>query len=77
MPKPVILPLLPVVLYLIVCHSNAPASEEPLGLVQRPSDEFCAYVSIAVDIIIPFGRYDGSVTERFATVAIVRRIGRG
>lgn len=63
-------------LSLAACQSDAPASEKPLRPVQRPSDEACAYVSIAGDTIIPFGRYDKSVTERFAAVAIVRRVGR-
>ncbi|UOR06439.1 WG repeat-containing protein [Hymenobacter aerilatus] len=53
------------------------APEPPWRLVQRPTDEACAYVSAAGDTVIPFGRYDRSVTERFDRVAIVHRVGTG
>lgn len=59
---------------LVACQT---VPERPLRLVQRPTDEACAYVSAAGDTVIPFGRYDMSVTEQFDRVAIVRRVGAG
>lgn len=47
----------------------------PLRLVQRPADDACAYVSARGDTVISFGRYDMSVTDRFAAVAVVRQVG--
>lgn len=76
MPKLIILRLLSGLLCLAGCQCGVPTSEEPLRLVQRPSDEACTYVSAAGDTVIPFGRYDMSVTEQFAAVAVVRRVGR-
>ncbi|HEX8326687.1 MAG TPA: WG repeat-containing protein [Hymenobacter sp.] len=61
------------------CHFGEPAQqpEGPLRLVQRPSDDACAYVSAAGDTVIPFGRYAMAATERFDKVALVRRPGGG
>ncbi len=77
MSNPVLLLLLLKWLISTACQPAKPTAEAPLRLVRRPADGACAYVSAAGDTIIPFGRYDGSVTARFAAVAIVRRAGRG
>jgi len=55
------------------CHSDSPAGKPtgPLRLVQRATDEACAYVSAAGDTVIPFGRYAMAATERFDKVALV------
>lgn len=59
------------------CRPEVPAQPPagPLRLVQRPSDDACAYVSAAGDTVIPFGRYAMAATERFDKVALVRRPG--
>lgn len=72
MPKSAALPA--ALLLLSACQ---PAADASLRLVQRPTDGACAYVSAAGDTVIPFGRYDMSVTERFDRVALVRRPGLG
>jgi hypothetical protein len=59
------------------CRPEAPAQPPagPLRLVQRPSDDACAYVSAAGDTVIPFGRYAMAATERFDKVALVLQPG--
>ena len=78
-------PLLPLCLVLALagsaCHPGgtplASAAPAPLRLVQRPSDDACAYVSVAGDTLIPFGRYPQCQTERFDRVALVLKPGVG
>ena len=55
------------------CRPDAPAQHAagPLRLVQRLSDDACAYVSAAGDTVIPFGRYAMCATNRFDKVALV------
>ena len=56
---------------------QTPAAGPPLRLVTRVADDACAYVSAAGDTVIPFGRYEMSVTEQFARLALVRKPGVG
>ncbi|MCR5890973.1 WG repeat-containing protein [Hymenobacter sp. J193] len=73
----------PVALLLFGCLSVAACRPEtraehpagPLRLVQRLSDDACAYVSAAGDTVIPFGRYARAATERFDKVALVLQPG--
>jgi hypothetical protein len=73
MQKKVVALLLLSGLSLSTCRPDAPAQHAggPLRLVQRPSDGACAYVSVAGDTVIPFGRYALCATERFDQVALV------
>jgi hypothetical protein len=77
MPKEVVASLTLALLSLGACRPEAPAQAPagPLRLVQRPSDDVCAYVSVACDTVIPFGRYTMAATERFDKVALVLQPG--
>ena len=73
MPKEFVASLILALLSLGACHPEAPAQAPagPLRLVQRPADDACAYVSVAGDTVIPFGRYAMAATEQFDKVALV------
>ena len=79
MPKQFVALLSLTLLSLGACRSDAPAGHPagPLRLVQRPTDDACAYVSAAGDTVIPFGRYVMAATERFDNVALVLPPGGG
>lgn len=62
------------------CRPDAPAApggSSPLRLVHRLSGDDCAYLSVAGDTVIPFGRYYQSETPLFDNVAVVLKPGAG
>lgn len=71
--------VLPALGALVACEPLAADhnATNPWRLVQRPTDDACAYLTTSGDTAIPFGRYPMCATPQFGQVALVLKPGVG